>query len=165
MDSKFSMQEKKCLRNHVKSTTFSTFCTRSSCDINTDNSLELIKACLNLNLNHHIAAPHRAETNGIAERAFSAESKNGRQHSRRSLDYMKVGGEKAMACRCYVRKCKDLIGRCEDSLRKTVRYLTRRPDNTVWNIIFSKKTKADCISVDPEYSQAYALGVPCSEIC
>ena len=30
----------------------------------------------------------------MAERAFSAESKNGRQHSRRSLDYMTVGGEK-----------------------------------------------------------------------
>ena len=62
--------------------------------IYTKTTLELIKACLNVNFDHHIATPHRAETNGIAQRAFSAESKNGRQHSRRSLDYMKVGGEK-----------------------------------------------------------------------
>ena len=35
----------------------------------TDNSLEFGKACENLSWNHCTSAPHRSETNGIAERA------------------------------------------------------------------------------------------------
>ena len=37
--------------------------------IYTDNSLELGKACEDLSWNHCTSAPHRSETNGIAERA------------------------------------------------------------------------------------------------
>ena len=37
--------------------------------IYTDNSLEFGKACENLSWNHCTSAPHRSETNGIAERA------------------------------------------------------------------------------------------------
>ena len=37
--------------------------------IYTDNSLEFGKACEDLSWNHDASAPHRSETNGIAERA------------------------------------------------------------------------------------------------
>ena len=37
--------------------------------IYTDNSLEFGKACEDLSWNHCTSAPHRSETNGIAERA------------------------------------------------------------------------------------------------
>ena len=37
--------------------------------IHTDNSLEYGKACEDLSWNHCTSAPHRSETNGIAERA------------------------------------------------------------------------------------------------
>ena len=35
----------------------------------TDNSLEFGKACEDSSWNHRFSTPHRAETNGIAERA------------------------------------------------------------------------------------------------
>ena len=39
----------------------------------TDNSLEFSKACEDLSWNHCTSAPHRSETNGIAERVQHAE--------------------------------------------------------------------------------------------
>ena len=43
--------------------------------IYTDNSMEFGKACEDLSWNHCTSTPHRSETNGIAERKSSAQSK------------------------------------------------------------------------------------------
>ena len=106
--------------------------------------------------------PHRAETNGIAERAFSAESKNGRQHSRRSLDYSSWWRE-AMACRCSVRQCKDLLADVKTPYER--RYGTFLegpiiPFGASFLCTPFEKDKGRRHSVVPEYSQAYSLGVP-----
>ena len=73
-----------------------------------------------------------------------------------------------MACRCSVRKCKDLLADVKtpyDRRYGTFLEVPIIPFGASFYVHHLKKTKADCISVVQEYSQAYsqALGVSNAE--
>ena len=71
--------------------------------IHTDNYLEFIKSCEDLNWNHGKPPPHRAETNRIAERAV-----------RRVKE-----GTSALMVHCYLRNIKEMLaeGKTPDERR------------------------------------------------
>ena len=153
MDSKFYLQEKKCLRNHVKSTTFSTCCTRSSCDINTDNSLELIKACLNLNATSSGNKRHRRASffSRVEEWTSALSAQSGLHDS---------WWREAMACRCSVRQRKADVKTPYERRYGTFLEGPIIPFGASFLCTPFQKDKGRRHSVVPEYSQAYLLGVP-----
>ena len=76
--------------------------------IYTDNSLEFGKACEDLSWNHCTSAPHRSETNGIAERAVRrVKEGNSAVLLHSGLD--EKWWAESMACFSYLRNIQDLV--------------------------------------------------------
>ena len=69
MDTELTMQKNKNARETVKSLCRFSPPEADLRSIYTDNLLEFINACEDLNWNHDRSTPHRSETNGIVERA------------------------------------------------------------------------------------------------
>ena len=86
--------------------------------IYTDNSLEFGKACEDLFWNHCTSAPHRSETNGIAERAVRR-VKEGTSAVLLQSGLNENWWADSMECYTYLRNVTDLLSDEEDTLRKT----------------------------------------------
>ena len=82
--------------------------TRKSKVIYTDNSLEFGKACEDLSWNHCTSAPHRSETNGIAERAVRR-VKEGTSAVLLQSGLNESWWADSMECYTYLRNVTDLL--------------------------------------------------------
>ena len=89
---------------------------------NTDNSMEFGRVCEVLSWDHRTSAPHRSETNGIAERAVR------RVKEGTSAVLLQSGLDErlwsdSMECNCYLRNV----------VQKTIWRPIQRANNTFWS--------------------------------
>ena len=101
-------------------------------NIYADNSLAIGKSCEDLTWNHRTSAPHRSETNGVAERAVRRVRGNVCCAVAIRLGWKMVGWFIGMLL--LSAKCPRLPGRWENSLWKAIRRTIWRANNSFWSI-------------------------------